>query len=48
MKAVVSASYSYCITWQAWKSLLDCVGCRNIGNLTRLAEEFVGRKLKGF
>lgn len=48
VKAVVAASSSDCITWQAWKSLLDSVGCQNIGNLTRLTEEFVGRELKFF
>lgn len=48
VKAVVAASNSDCVTWQAWKSLLDSVGCQNIGNLMRLTEEFVGRELKDF
>ena len=41
MTAVVAASNSDGITWQAWKYLLDSVLCQNIGNLARLAEEFM-------
>lgn len=47
VKSIVAANSSDCITWQAWKSLLDSVECQNIGNLTRLMESFVCR-VKGF
>lgn len=43
VKSTVAANSSDCITWQAWKSLLDSVQCQNIGSLTRLTERFVCR-----
>lgn len=47
VKSIVAAKSSDCITWQAWKSLLDSAECQNIGKLTRLTERFVSR-VKGF
>lgn len=47
VKSIVAANSSDCITWQAWKSLLDSTECQNIGSLARLTERFVCR-VKGF
>lgn len=47
VKSIVAANSLDCITWQAWKSLLDSSHCQNTGNLTRLTERFVCR-VRGF